>query len=46
LERGQFAELWTGDARRPVQLTASELSLFVEGCTLVGKHALSPPAVE
>jgi transposase len=46
LERGRFAELWTGDAGRPVRLTSSELQLFVEGCTLVGKRTLSPPAVE
>ena len=46
LERGQFAELWTNDAERPVRLTSSELALFIEGCTLVGTRALSPPAVE
>jgi hypothetical protein len=27
-------------------MTASELALFIEGCTLVGKHALSPIAIE
>ena len=29
-----------------VRLTASELALYIEGCTLVGKHALSPIAIE
>ena len=45
LERGRFAALWRegGDV---VQLTASELALFVEGCTLVGKRPLSPDAVK
>jgi transposase len=46
LERGQFAELWTNEAGRPVRLTSSELALFIEGCMLVGKHTLSPPPVE
>src|SRR5260370_306936 len=27
-----------------VRLTSSELTLFIEGCALVGKKALSPPA--
>ena len=41
LERGRFASLWAsgGDA---VQLTQSELSLFIEGCQLVGRRSLSP----
>jgi len=46
IERGQFATLWTQDVGQPVRLSASELQLFIEGCTLVGKQALSPPAVE
>ena len=41
LERGRFAKLWREDAAA-VQLTASELSLFIEGCELVGRRALSP----
>jgi hypothetical protein len=28
-----------------VRLTASELALFIEGCDLVGRRALSPVAV-
>jgi len=44
LERGRFAQLWdaTGTA---VRLTSSELALFIEGCTLVGRKPLSPTAL-
>ena len=51
LERGRFARLWKpGEHERaayaaPVQLTASELALFLEGCDLVGRRKLSPAAV-
>ena len=44
LERGRFAALWRDDGA-VVRLTASELGLFVEGCTLVGKQALSPDEI-
>jgi transposase len=44
LERGRFASLrrTEGDS---VSLTASELALFIEGCELVGRQALSPEIV-
>jgi transposase len=45
LEKGTFAKLWRDDGQ-VVRLTASELALYIEGCTLVGKYALSPVAVE
>ena len=45
LERGRFAKIWSDDGRT-LQLTSTELALFIEGCTLVGKHALSPIPVE
>jgi len=45
LERGTFAKLWRDDGQ-VLRLTASELALFIEGCTLVGEHALSPIAIE
>jgi transposase len=45
LEKGTFAKLWRDDGQ-VVRLTASELALYIEGCTLVGKHALSPIALE
>ena len=47
LEQGRFAALWTpAGAATPVRtLTLSELSLFLEGCTLLTRTALSPDAV-
>ena len=44
LEHGRFASLWRQDGRS-VSLTASELALFIEGCELVGRRALSPEIV-
>lgn len=44
LERGRFASLWRHDGN-VVRLTSTELALFVEGCELVGRRALSPAAV-
>lgn len=43
LENGQFAALWP--ASETVRLTATELALYIEGCTLVGRQKLSPDAV-
>ena len=47
LERGRFAPLWrrANDDGDAVQLTAAELSLFIEGCAMIGRQELSPPAV-
>jgi transposase len=45
LERGRFASLFRDDAR-VVELTASELALFIEGCELVGRRTLSPGVVK
>jgi transposase len=44
LERGRFASLFRDDGAA-VRLTASELALFIEGCDLVGRRALSPVAL-
>jgi transposase len=41
LEDGCFACLWREDTGS-LQLTPSELALFVEGCKLVGRESLSP----
>jgi transposase len=41
LERGRFASLWR-DNGATVKLTTSELALFLEGSSLVGRVALSP----
>jgi transposase len=43
LEQGRFSPLWTDPPGQPVTLTLSELSLFLEGCTLVARVPLSPP---
>jgi transposase len=45
LERGRFAHLWRDDDTTPITLTVSELDLFLDGSTLVGRVALSPPPV-
>ena len=46
LERGRFADLSGQGEDRAVRLSTSELALFIEGCALVGKYALSPIAIE
>jgi transposase len=45
LERGRFAQLWRDGGDTPLTLTVSELDLFLEGSTMVGRVALSPPAM-
>lgn len=42
LERGRFACLWREGRSASLRLTVSELALFLEGSTLVGKVSLSP----
>ncbi len=42
LERGQFANLWSGADKVEIELTAAELQLFLEGSLLVGKVPVSP----
>jgi len=44
LAKGTFAQLWRDDGAA-VRLTASELALFIEGCELIGRRALSPEIV-
>lgn len=45
LERGRFACLWGAAAADPITLTVSELELFLDGSTVVGRMALTPPAL-
>jgi transposase len=47
LERGRFAALWQDDGAvtKTLMLSASELALFVEGCTVIGKQSLTPAAL-
>jgi transposase len=42
---GRFAPLWRDDGS-VVQLTSTELALFIEGCDLVGRRTLSPGIVK
>ena len=43
LERGRFAAVWRDDRTDPLTLTVSELDLFLDGSTLVGRVALTAP---
>lgn len=45
LEEGRFASLWRDGDAEVVRLTSTELSLFIEGCDLVGRRALSPSEI-
>lgn len=45
LEEGRFAALWRDGDAGVVRLTSTELSLFIEGCELVGRRALSPTEI-
>ncbi|HZE04517.1 MAG TPA: IS66 family insertion sequence element accessory protein TnpB [Solirubrobacteraceae bacterium] len=42
LERGRFAALWGDPGRAEVELTMSELQLYLEGSKLVGTLRVSP----
>ena len=42
IERGRFASLWRGDGEEALEMTLSELALFLEGSTLAGALRLSP----
>ena len=42
LERGRFAKLWEDGRGTAVELTMSELALFLEGSRVVGRIELSP----
>ncbi len=46
LEQGRFACLWEETkTEASIELTMSELALFLEGSELAGRRALSPPAL-
>ena len=45
LERGRFAALWRDKEAGALELTTTELSLYVEGSEVVGRIALSPPKI-
>ena len=46
LEQGRFAALWERLREGRVELSTSELALFLEGCREVGRRSLSPPKVD
>ncbi len=43
LEQGRFACLWRKSPSARLELSATELQLFLEGCALVATQPLSPP---
>ncbi len=45
LEQKRFAALWRDGGDQPLRLTSTELSLFIEGCQLVGRQTLSPAEI-
>lgn len=45
IDAGRFAPLWRDD-RKPIELTPSELLLFLDGSKLVGKIALVPSPID
>ena len=45
IDAGRFAPLWRDDGA-PIELTQSELLLFLNGSKLVGKVALTPPPID
>lgn len=46
LDKGCFARLWGREQQgAALAMTMSELSLFLEGSQLIGRRALSPPAL-
>ena len=46
LDAGTFASLWVSDDGKQIELTVNELSLLLEGCSVVGRIALSPPTID
>ena len=46
LERGRFAALWGCHQGEEIELTQSELQLFLEGNQEVGRRPFSPPEVD
>jgi transposase len=43
LEKGQFAAPWKRARKSTIEMTLSELALFVEGSEAIGRMELSPP---
>ena len=45
LEKGRFACLWRDVEHGELKLSESELRLFLEGCSLIGRVTLSPSSL-
>ena len=45
LDQGHFVAVWD-QASGELELTRSELALFLEGCQVVGRMPLSPPTID
>ena len=45
MDKGRFAALWRRGASTEVELTMSELSLFLEGALLLAHRSLSPERI-
>ena len=43
LEKGQFSPIWNRKRRGGIEMSPSELALFIEGSESVGRMPLSPP---
>jgi len=43
IDVGRFVCLWGRDGDAEIELTMNELSLLLEGCSVVGRMELSPP---
>ena len=43
LEKGQFSAVWKRSRSKALEMTLSELGLFIEGSDALGRGALSPP---
>ena len=43
LEKGHFAPLWNRKKKGGIEMTPSELALFIEGSESVGRLPMSPP---
>jgi transposase len=46
LDKGQFAAIWNRKSERGLEMSPSELALFIEGSEFVGRHDLSPPLLK
>lgn len=46
LEKGRFPPLWARVHDGVIQLTSTELQLYLQGCTLVALHDLKPTTID